>query len=114
MIPPKVREIAPWPCTNLSIHDALVLAGSESTITEITEYKYFSPLKTGREFKYKSEVVRRLDLDLKKRVFRGEKTHDRDKCNDLETKYKMACGKPKIQGARLSSSCRARHEGRSK
>jgi len=33
----------------------LVLPGSESTITEITEYIYFSPLKPRRDFKYKSE-----------------------------------------------------------
>jgi len=31
------------------------LPGSESTITEITEYTYFSPLKPRREFTYKSE-----------------------------------------------------------
>jgi len=33
----------------------LVMAGSESTITEITEYTYFSPLKPRREIEYKSE-----------------------------------------------------------
>ena len=33
----------------------LVLPGSESTITEITVYTYFSPSKPRREFKYKSE-----------------------------------------------------------
>jgi len=44
----------------LAIHERvdsrfLVLPGSESTISEITEYIYFSPLKPFREFKYKSE-----------------------------------------------------------
>ena len=34
----------------------LVLPGSESTITEITEYTYFSPLKPFREFQYKKWV----------------------------------------------------------
>ena len=33
----------------------LVLPGSELTITEITEYIYFSPLKPHREFRYKNE-----------------------------------------------------------
>jgi len=33
----------------------LVLPAGESTITEITEYIYFSPLKPFREFKHKSE-----------------------------------------------------------
>jgi len=51
--PPKDGIIALWPSTNGSI--LLVLPGSESTITEITEYSYFSPLKPCREFKYKSK-----------------------------------------------------------
>ena len=46
-------------CT-LNVHERvdsrfLVMAGSESTITEITEYTYFSPLKPRREIEYKSE-----------------------------------------------------------
>jgi len=49
-------------CTNLTVavHERvdsrfLILPGSESTITEITEYIYFGPSKPVREFKYKSE-----------------------------------------------------------
>jgi len=49
-------------CTNrtLAVHERvdsrfLVLPGSESTITEITEYIYFSALKPIRAFEYKSE-----------------------------------------------------------
>ena len=54
--PPKSGRIE-W--TNLAVHEwvdsrFLVLPGSESTITEITEYIYFSPLKHCRECKYKS------------------------------------------------------------
>jgi len=37
-----MREIALWPSTILNF---LVLPGSELSITEITEYKYFSPSK---------------------------------------------------------------------
>jgi len=40
--------------------------------------------------------MRQSDLDLEKRVFWGEKRHDREKCNDLETKYKTACDSPKL------------------
>jgi len=54
--------VAAQGCTNrtLAVHERvdsrfLVLAGSESTITEITEYTYFSPLKPRHEFKYKNE-----------------------------------------------------------
>ena len=39
----------------MSIAIILVLAGSRSTITEITEYKYFSLLKPSRELRYESE-----------------------------------------------------------
>jgi len=47
-----------WTNHTLSVHERvdsrfLVLAGSESTISEITEYTYFSLLKPRREFKYK-------------------------------------------------------------
>jgi len=50
-----MREIAFWPSTNVSIIHILVLAGSQSTITEITEYIHFSPLKPSHELKCKSE-----------------------------------------------------------
>jgi len=53
--PPKNGEIALWPSTNGSIPYFVVLPGSEFAITEITEYKYFSPLKPSCEFKHKSE-----------------------------------------------------------
>jgi len=36
--PPKMREIALWLSTNLSIFRILVLAGSQSIFTQITEY----------------------------------------------------------------------------
>ena len=54
-IPPKNGLIALWPSTNRAIPYFLVLLGSELSITEITEYTYFSPLKPSREFIYKSE-----------------------------------------------------------
>ena len=41
--------------TNGVIPYLLVLPGSELSITEITEYTYFSPLKPCRELMYKSE-----------------------------------------------------------
>ena len=49
-----------WTNRTLAVHERvdsriLVLSGSESTITEIIEYIYFSPLKASREFKYESE-----------------------------------------------------------
>ena len=49
-----------WRNRTLAVHERvdsqiLVLAGSESILPEITEYKYFSPWKPCREFKYKSE-----------------------------------------------------------
>jgi len=49
-----------WTNHTLAVHERVdsrfsVLSGSESTITEITEYIYFGPLKARREFKYKSE-----------------------------------------------------------
>jgi len=53
--PPKNGLFALWPSTNGAIPYFLVLPGSELSITEITEYIYFSPLKPCREFKYKSE-----------------------------------------------------------
>jgi len=48
------------PCNTLAVHERvdsrfLVLPDSESTITEITEYTYFSPLKPCRKLKCKSE-----------------------------------------------------------
>ena len=42
MYPPKDGEIALWSTTNGSIPCFLVLPGSESSFTEITEYIYFS------------------------------------------------------------------------
>jgi len=49
-----------WTNRTLAVHERvdprfLALPGSESTITEVTEYIYFSPLKPRREFKNKSE-----------------------------------------------------------
>jgi len=41
--------------TNLSIPCFLVLPGSESTITEITEYVYFSRIWSDCELQYKIE-----------------------------------------------------------
>jgi len=41
--------------TNLSIPCFLVLPGSESTITEITEYVYFSRILSDFELQYKIE-----------------------------------------------------------
>jgi len=43
--PPKDGEIALWPSTNGVIPCFLVLPGSELSITQITEYKYFCPLR---------------------------------------------------------------------
>jgi len=42
--PPKNREIALGPSTDLSIVIILVMAGSSSTINQITEYKFSCPL----------------------------------------------------------------------
>jgi len=55
--PPKMREIAFWPSTNMLslIVIILVLAGSRSTITEITEYTYLSLIKPISELRYTSE-----------------------------------------------------------
>ena len=50
-----MREIALWPFTNGAIVRFLVLPGSLLSITEITEYIYFSPLKLSCELKYKIE-----------------------------------------------------------
>ena len=49
-----------WTNRTLAVHERvdsrfLVLPGSELTITEITEYIYFSLSKARCEFKYKSE-----------------------------------------------------------
>jgi len=43
-IPPKNEEIALWPSTKWSISYILVLAGSESSFTVITEYNFISLL----------------------------------------------------------------------
>jgi len=58
--PPKDGEIALWPST---IPSFLILPGSELSITEITVYKYFSPLNPSLEFKYWSEK-NTVPLDL--------------------------------------------------
>ena len=49
-----------WTDRNLAVHERvdfrfLVLPSRASTITEITEYMYFSPLKPRREFNHKCE-----------------------------------------------------------
>jgi len=49
-----------WNNRTLTVHERvdcrfLILSGSRSTITEITEYTYFGPLKSRREFEYKSK-----------------------------------------------------------
>ena len=54
-IPPKNGEITLWLTTNRWIPYIVVLAGSESIFTDITEYKYFSLLETPRELNNKSE-----------------------------------------------------------
>ena len=54
-VPPKNGLIALWPSTNGVIPYNLVLPGSELSITDITEYTYFSPIKPCREFRYKNE-----------------------------------------------------------
>ena len=55
MGPPKDGEIVLWPSTNGAMVHFLVLPGSLLSITEITEYRYFSSLKPIRELRYKSE-----------------------------------------------------------
>ena len=50
----KDGEIALWPSTNGAIPYFSVMLGSELSITEITEYTYFSQLKPCSEFVYKS------------------------------------------------------------
>ena len=50
-----MREIALLSSTNEAIPYFLVLPGSELSITEITEYKDFCPLKPSRGLKCKSE-----------------------------------------------------------
>jgi len=49
-----------WNNRTLAVHERvdsrfLVLPGSESTLTEITEYTYLSQFEPGREFIYKSD-----------------------------------------------------------
>ena len=59
--PDKTLSIRPrWTHRTLAVHELvdsqfLVLPGSESTITKINEYIYFSLFKPCREFKYKNE-----------------------------------------------------------
>ena len=54
-MPPKNGLIALWPSTNGAIPCFLVLPGIELSITEITWYRCFSPLKPIRELTYTSE-----------------------------------------------------------
>jgi len=54
-LPPKNGLISLWPSTNGAIPYFLVLPGSELSITEITEYTCFSPLKPCRNFINKSQ-----------------------------------------------------------
>ena len=51
-----MRKIALWLSTNGAIAYLFVLPGSIFSITEITKYKYFSPLKPSNELKYESEL----------------------------------------------------------
>ena len=51
---PKLQAAQGWTNRTLAVHERvdsrfLLLPGNESTITEITEYIYFSPLKPVRE-----------------------------------------------------------------
>jgi len=55
-----VQTAKEWTNRTLAVHERvdyrfLVLPGSDLTITEITEYMYFSPLKPRREFRFASE-----------------------------------------------------------
>ena len=64
-----------WNNRTLAVHERvdsrfLLLPGSESTITEITEYTYFSQLKPCPEFIYKSELnTVRVDLIIETILF---------------------------------------------
>jgi len=54
------RTAQEWTNRTLAVHELtsvhfLVLPGSLLSITEITEYRYFSPLKPVRELRYKRE-----------------------------------------------------------
>jgi len=50
--PPKNGEIALWPSTNELIPYILVLAGSESSFTEITENNFISLLEGRADLQY--------------------------------------------------------------
>ena len=50
--PPKNGEIALWPSTNESIPYIVVLAGSASSFTEITEYNLISLLEGRADLQY--------------------------------------------------------------
>ena len=50
--PPKNGEIAFWPSTNELIPYILVLAGSESSFTEITENNFISLLEGRADLQY--------------------------------------------------------------
>jgi len=55
--PPKNGLIALWPSTNGAIPYFFVLPGSGLSITEITQYTYFSPLQPSREFIKVSKIL---------------------------------------------------------
>jgi len=52
VFPPKDEVIALWPSSNGSIPYILVLAGSESSFTEITEYNFISLLSGRTDLQY--------------------------------------------------------------
>jgi hypothetical protein len=70
-----MRSAQEWTNRTLAVHERvdsqfLVLPGSESTITEITEYMYFGPSKPRREFKYKSDLnILPVDLIIEPILF---------------------------------------------
>jgi len=70
-----MRSAQEWTNCTLAVHERvdsqfLVLPGSESTITEITEYIYFGPSKPHREFKYKSDLnILPVDLIIEPILF---------------------------------------------
>ena len=58
--PSREQTTQEWTNRTLAVHERtsvhfLVLPGSLLSITEITEYRYFSPLKPIRELSYTSE-----------------------------------------------------------
>jgi len=82
-----------WTNRTLAVHERtsvhfLVLPGSLLSITEITEYTYFSPLKPNREFRYKSEqnivpmdLIIESILFLRNRIFTFYYTRVQPQCD---------------------------------